>query len=51
MGFFFQVWDTDVIRTAIKDLYDDDRSIMIEAVKRNITVSALCIHPEIASID
>ncbi|CAL5014473.1 unnamed protein product [Urochloa decumbens] len=32
-----KVWDVEVIETAMKDFYNDDRSTMIEAIKLNIT--------------
>jgi hypothetical protein len=35
----FQVWDEKVIRTAMNRFYKDDLSTMIDAIKRNLTVS------------
>jgi hypothetical protein len=33
-----QVWDVNVIETAMKDFYDNDQSTMIQAIQQNITV-------------
>jgi len=34
-----QVWDVNVIETAMKDFYGNDQSTMIQAIQQNITVS------------
>ena len=36
----FQVWDTEIIDTALKRFYDSDLNIMIETVQKNITVNS-----------
>jgi hypothetical protein len=33
-----QVWDVNVIETAMKDFYGNDQSTMIQAIQQNITV-------------
>ena len=34
-----QVWDVNVIETAMKDFYNNDLSTIVKAIQRNITVS------------
>lgn len=38
LQFIFQVWDSDIIESAMKTFYDKDLDVMISAIENNITV-------------
>ena len=38
--FLIQVWDVNLIETAMKNFYSRDVNVMVDSIERNITVSA-----------
>lgn len=34
----FQVWDSDIIESAMKTFYEKDLNVMVSAIEKNITV-------------